>query len=36
MLGLEPGAPSTLHRPFNEVKAETDIVRNHPGLSQPY
>lgn len=36
MLGLEPDAPSTLYRPFNEVKSETDIFRNHPGLPQPY
>jgi hypothetical protein len=36
MLGLEPDAPSTLYRPFNEVKAETDIFRNHPDLPQPY
>jgi hypothetical protein len=36
MLGLEPDAPSTLYRPFNEVKTETNIFRNHPGLPQPY
>jgi hypothetical protein len=36
MLGLEPDAPSTLYRPFNEVKAETDIFRNHPALPEPY
>jgi hypothetical protein len=36
MLGLTPDAPSTLYRPFNEVKAETDIFRNHPELPRPY
>jgi hypothetical protein len=36
MLGLEPDAPSTLYRPFNEVKAETNIFRNHPDLPKPY
>jgi hypothetical protein len=36
MLGLEPDGPSTLYRPFNEVRAETDIFRNQPDLPQPY
>jgi hypothetical protein len=36
MLGLEPDAPSTLYRPFNEVKTETNIFRNHPDLPRPY
>jgi hypothetical protein len=36
MLGLAPDAPSTLYRPFNEVKAETDIFRNHPELPRPF
>lgn len=36
MLGLEPDAPSTLYRPFNEVKGETGIFRNHPDLPRPY
>jgi hypothetical protein len=36
MLGLTPDAPSTLYRPFNEVKAETDIFRNHPELPRPF
>jgi len=36
MLGLEPDAPSTLYRPFNEVKKERDIFRNHPELPAPY
>jgi hypothetical protein len=36
MLGLTPDAPSTLYRPFNEVKTETGIFRNHPELPRPY
>ena len=36
MLGLEPDKPSTLYRPFNEVKSETNIFRNHPDLPRPY
>jgi ketosteroid isomerase-like protein len=36
MLGLTPDAPSTLYRPFNEVRAETNIFRNHPELPRPY
>ena len=35
-LGLTPDAPSTLYRPFNEVKLETDMFRNHPDLPQPF
>lgn len=36
MLGIEPDAPSSLYRPFNEVKQERDIFRNHPDLPEPY
>lgn len=36
ILGLEPDEPSTLYRPFNEVKQERDIFRNHPELPAPY
>jgi hypothetical protein len=36
LLGLEPDAPSTLYRPFNEVKQEPNMFRNHPDLPQPY
>lgn len=36
MLGLTPDAPSTLYRPFNEVRKERDIFRNHPELPAPY
>jgi hypothetical protein len=35
-LGTEPDEPSTLYRPFNEVKEETDIFRNHPDLPDPF
>jgi hypothetical protein len=35
-LGLTPDAPSTLYRPFNEVKLEQNMFRNHPDLPQPY
>jgi ketosteroid isomerase-like protein len=35
-LGIEPDAPSTLYRPFNEVRKERDIFRNHPDLPKPY
>lgn len=36
LLGIEPDGPSTLYRPFNEVKTETNIFRNHPELPVPY
>lgn len=36
MLGLEPDGPSSLYRPFNEVRKETNIFRNHPDLPAPY
>ena len=36
MLGLEPDGPSSLYRPFNEVKQEQDMFRNHPDLPAPY
>jgi hypothetical protein len=36
MLGLTPDAPSTLYRPFNEVKSETNIFRDHPDLPLAY
>ncbi len=35
-IGTEPDEPSTLYRPFNEVKEETDIFRNHPDLPEPF
>ena len=36
VLTAQPDAPSTLYRPFNEVKREADIFRNHPQLPEPY
>ena len=36
MLGLEPDGPSTLYRPFNEVRKEKNIFRNYPDLPAPY
>jgi len=35
-LGLTPDAPPTLYRPFNEVKLEQNMFRNHPDLPAPY
>jgi hypothetical protein len=35
-LGLEPDEPSTLYRPFNEVKQEQDMFRAHPDLPRPF
>jgi len=32
----EPDAPPTLYRPYNELKKEKDIFRNHPDLPEPY
>jgi len=36
MLGLTPDGPASLYRPFNEVKKETNMFRNHPDLPAPY
>jgi outer membrane murein-binding lipoprotein Lpp len=36
LLGIEPDGPSTLYRPFNEVKTEPNMFRNHPELPKPY
>ncbi|MES2604881.1 MAG: nuclear transport factor 2 family protein, partial [Pseudomonadota bacterium] len=35
-LSVMPDEPITLYRPFNEVKEEADMFRNHPALPQPY
>jgi len=35
-LGTEPDEPSTLYRPFNEVKEEMDIFKSHPDLPEPF
>jgi hypothetical protein len=36
MLGLTPDGPSSLYRPFNEVKKETSMFRDQPDLPAPY
>jgi len=35
-LAVTPDEPSTLYRPYNEVKKEPDIFRRHPSLPRPY
>ncbi len=35
-LAVAPDEPSTLYRPYNEVKKESDIFRRHPDLPRPY
>jgi SnoaL-like protein len=35
-LSVQPNEPSTLYRPYNEVKGERDIFRRHPDLPEPY
>lgn len=32
ILSTQPDAPPTIYRPYNEVKKETDIFRDHPDL----
>ncbi len=34
-LAVEPDEPTTLYRPYNELKKERDIFRNHPPLPLP-
>lgn len=36
VLGVEADEPGTLYRPFNEVRKETDIFRNHPDLPEAF
>jgi SnoaL-like domain len=36
VLAAQPDEPSTLYRPYNEVKKQRDIFANHPALPQPY
>jgi hypothetical protein len=35
-LAVKADEPSTLYRPYNEVKGERDIFRHHPRLPEPY
>jgi SnoaL-like domain len=35
-LTVQADAPTTLYRPYNEVKQERDIFKHHPPLPEPY
>ncbi len=35
-LTVEPDSGPTIYRPYNEMKGEPDIFRNHPDLPEPY
>ena len=35
-LAVKPDEPSTLYRPYNEVKKEHDVFSRHPRLPKPY
>jgi hypothetical protein len=35
-LSVKADEPSTVYRPFNEVKTERDIFKRHPRLPEPY
>ena len=35
-LTVGPDEPTTLYRPYNEVKSERDIFKHHPPLPEPY
>lgn len=35
-LALGPDEPTTLYRPYSELKAERDIFKHHPRLPEPY
>ncbi len=35
-LTVKPAAASTIYRPYNEVKGQPDLFRNHPELPEPY
>jgi hypothetical protein len=35
-LSVQPNEPTTLYRPYSEVKSERDIFRHHPNLPEPY
>jgi len=36
VLSAPPDGPSTLYKPYNELKKERDIFAKHPDLPQPY
>jgi hypothetical protein len=35
-LAVGPDEPTTLYRPYNELKTERDIFKHHPQLPEPY
>jgi hypothetical protein len=35
-LSVKPDEPSTVYRPYHEVKTERDIFKGHPRLPEPY
>jgi hypothetical protein len=35
-LNVQPNEPSTLYSPYNELKQQPDIFKNHPNLPEPY
>lgn len=35
-LAVQPNEPTTLYRPYSEVKSDRDIFRRHPNLPEPY
>jgi len=35
-LSVKPDEPSTVYRPYNEVKTQRDIFKRHPRLPEPY
>ncbi len=35
-LSVQPNEPTTLYRPYSEVKNERDIFKHHPRLPEPY
>ncbi len=35
-LSVKPNEPSTVYRPYNELKKERDIFKSHPRLPEPY
>jgi hypothetical protein len=35
-LTVQPDEPTTLYRPYSEVKSERDIFKHHPHLPEPY
>jgi hypothetical protein len=36
LINVRPDEPTTIYRPYNEVKSEPDIFKHHPQLPEPY